>query len=200
MKPRISLLSTQDQELVDRIVEGSEGAFRSLVVQYHPLAHSLAYRVLDDRQDAEEVVQDAFVKIHHALDRFRGESSLKTWILRIVLRLSLNRRRDRGRNAWRRLGLHHRPQQLDGEQDLPVASGAPNPEARFIAAETRGFVLRAIDQLSAPLREVLILNSLEDLGYDEIARILEIPVGTVGSRIHAARRKLVVMLRQYDLV
>ena len=200
MKPHINLLNTQDQDLVDRIVEGSEEAFRSLVIQYHPLAHSLAYRVLDDGQDAEEVVQDAFVKIHHALDRFRGDSSLKTWVLRIVLRLSLNRRRDRGRNAWRRLGLHHRPRSVVGERDLPVASGAPNPEARFIADETRQLVLRAIDQLSAPLREVLILNTLEDLGYDEIARILEIPVGTVGSRIHAARRKLVVMLRQYDLV
>ena len=88
----------QDQR-IGRIIAGDREAFRALVCDYHPLAYSLAFKTLNNRQDAEEVVQDAFVKIYHALDGFRGEASLKTWILRIVLRLSLNRRRDRARTV-----------------------------------------------------------------------------------------------------
>ena len=187
---------------MDRSVQGSGDDFRSLVIEYHPLAYSLAYKILDDREDAEEVVQDAFVKVHDALSRFRGESSLKTWILRIVMRLSLNRRRDRSRSAWRRLGLHRRgDEELD---EVSTAISAPlhprSPEAECISDETRRLVLGLLDELPAPLRETLILNSFEELSYDEIARVLQVPLGTVSSRIHSAREKLARKLVERDLL
>ena len=108
-----------EDERIGRIVAGDGSAFAELVREFHPLAYGLAHRVLLDPEDAEEVVQDAFVKIHAALTSFRGHSSLKTWILRIVLRLSLNRRRDRSRSNWYRLGLHR------GSDDL---FNPPDPE------------------------------------------------------------------------
>ncbi|MDA0335353.1 MAG: sigma-70 family RNA polymerase sigma factor [bacterium] len=182
-----------DSARVDGIVSGGHETFRDLVVEYHPLAFSLAYRSLGDPQDAEEVVQDAFVKIHGALDGFRGDASLKTWILRIVWRLSLNRRRDRARSSWRRLGLHQSAEDADVRVAGPVAE---SPEARLLSREAKQLIRELVDGLPPTLREVLILNSFEELGYEEIARILGIPVGTVSSRIHAARRKLARRLQK----
>ena len=190
-------IRTPDEERVERILEGDDEAFRQLITEYHPLAYGLAYRSLGDREDAEEVVQDAFVKIHEALAGFRGESSLKTWILRIVWRLSLNRRRDRARSPWRRLGLHRTDEEA-GER-LSAAAGE-GPEARLLTRETQRLVREQIDELPPPLREVLILHGFEQLGYEEIARVLDIPVGTVSSRIHGARRRLAAALQRRGLV
>ncbi len=186
-----------DGDLVQRAVEGSDEAFRRLVTEYHPLAYGLAYRALGDREDAEEVVQDAFVKIHGALGGFRRESSLKTWILRIVWHQSLNRRRDRARSPWRRLGLHRADEESGEKLSLPVGEG---PEARLLTRETQRLVREEIDELPPALREVLVLHGFEQLGYEEIARVLDIPVGTVSSRIHTARRRLAAGLQRRGVV
>ena len=190
-------IGSPDEECVECILDGDDEAFRQLITEYHPLAYGLAYRALGDRQDAEEVVQDAFVKIHGALAGFRGESSLKTWILRIVWRLSLNRRRDRARSPWRRLGLHRADEEA-GER-LSAAAGE-GPEARLLSRETQRLVREQIDELPAPLREVMILHGFEQLGYEEISRVLDIPLGTVSSRIHSARRRLAAALQRRGLV
>ena len=192
---RDEVFNSRDDQRVRRIVAGDTEAFRALVRDYHSLAYDLAFKTLNDCQDAEEVVQDAFVKIHQALGSFRGEAALKTWILRIVLRLSLNRRRDRARSAWRRLGLHRRD---DGETWEPAT--APNPETLCISRETRKLLLKWLDELPDHLRQVLVLNSLEELSYEEIARILQIPLGTVSSRIYAARKKLLKKLKQHRML
>ena len=187
----------QDQR-IGRIVAGDREAFRALVCEYHPLAYSLAFKTLNNRQDAEEVVQDAFVKIYHALDGFRGEASLKTWILRIVLRLSLNRRRDRARTAWHRLGLNRRnpePEEEPGDA-VPIFE---TPESLCISRENQRRLRQMVDELPEPLRQVLVLNSFDDLSYEEIARILDIPLGTVSSRIYSARKKLLKRLEHSDL-
>ena len=188
---------SDEADRVRRIVGGSEEAFRALVIEYHALAYSLAYRVLGDAGDAEEVAQDAFVRVHAAMASFRGEASLKTWILRIVHRLSLNRRRDRARTAWHRLGL---ARSHDVDQAPPVPSTEPDPEARLISRQTRTQVMAAVDGLSAPLRDVVVLSSLGELTYEEIARVLGVPVGTVSSRLHAARRQLSDKLARQDLI
>ena len=194
-------VDARERERIRRVAAGNTDALRSLVVEYHPLAYSLAYKVLGERGDAEEVVQDAFVKIHRALPQFRGDSSLKTWILRIVMRLSLNRRRDRARSAWFRLGLNQGTDQDGAEQlsDLPPGT-TPNPESQCISGETRAIILKLVDELPDPLREALILNSFEELSYDEIARVLQVPVGTVSSRIFSARKKLLGKLRHHDVL
>lgn len=178
-------------------LDTGDSAFRALVLEYHPLAFSLAYRSLGDRQDSEEVVQDAFVKIYGALDSFRGEASLKTWILRIVWRLSLNKRRDRARSAWRRLGLHQSAEDAHAHVAGPRQD---SPELNLLSQEHSRLIRAVVDDLPANLREVLVLNSFEELGYEEIARILDIPVGTVSSRIYAARRKLATRLRKLGVV
>ena len=180
-----------DQCRAERIAAGDDAAFCQLVRDYYPLAYELAFRLLTDRLDAEEVAQDAFVKVHGAMGSFRAEASLKTWILRIVLRLGLNRRRDRSRSAWYRLGLHLGPPRLDDDRPIePITSPAATPEGQLLSREARALILALIDRLPDGLRQVLLLNSLEELSYEEIGAILDIPVGTVSSRLHAARQQL----------
>lgn len=196
---RFRIEGSREQERVRRIVEGSAEAFRGLVTEYYPLAYGLAYGVLHDAGDAEEVVQDAFLRTHRAVARFRGDASLKTWILRVVYRLSLNRRRDRSRSAWHRLGLDRRDEAGD-RAAAQLAAREPDPEAHAISRQTRELVLEAIAELSEPLRDALVLSTLEGLTYEEIARILQVPAGTVSSRLHAARQQLVDRLARHDLI
>mgnify|MGYP001165198955 CR=1 FL=1 len=192
----LRLYPDRDAKRLQQAIAGDVQAFRDLVVQYNPLVYSLAYKILDDPQDAEEVAQDAFVKIYNALEGFRGEALFKTWIARIVLRLSLNRRRNRSRSAWHRLGLNL---QSDADQDHPAPT-TQTPEAQYISLETRQLVCQFVDELPERLRQVVVLNSFEELSYEEIAQILEIPVGTVSSRLHSARKKLLRRLRRQDLI
>ena len=186
---RLSLLDNEESERIARVVEGDLRAFNQLVDQYYRMAYSLAYKVLNDEDDAREITQDAFVRMHSALDGFRGDASLKTWLMRIVMRLSLNRRRDRTRSSWRRLGLH-----CKGESVQETATCFQTPEAEYISRETRMQVQQLVDRLPDSLRQVVILSSFEDLSYEEIAQILNLPIGTVSSRLHAARKKLLQQL------
>jgi len=200
-KRQMQVHASRENERIRLILQGDAEAFRALVREYYPLAFDLAYKMLGDPQDAEEVIQDAFVKIHQALGSFRGEASLKTWILRIVMRLSLNRRRDRARSAWHRLGLNRKEGDIHQEgSSVPPLAGGRDPEEQYISGETRNQVLDLVDQLPDPLRQALILNSFEDLSYEEIARILDIPLGTVSSRIYSARKKLQRALEQRNLL
>jgi RNA polymerase sigma-70 factor (ECF subfamily) len=189
-------LHEEDNRRINAILTGDTAAFQALVQDYHPLAYSLAYRVLNHHQDVEEIVQDAFMKIYHALSSFRGEASLKTWILRIVLRLSLNRRRDRGRSSWHRLGLHRSADEDIQEAFAIRSADTATPESQYIKAQTRQRLKGLLDGLPDPLRQVMILNSFEELSYEEIARILDVPIGTVSSRIYSARKKLLEVLDQ----
>ena len=195
----MKLLSSGENQRIRRIVDGDERAFQSLIRDYYPLAYNLACKMLNNRQDAEEVVQDAFVKIRDALDSFRGDASLKTWILRIVMRLSLNRRRDRARSSWNRMGLH-KAVGVGEEEAVDSPRVQHSPEAELISRETGRRVLALIDELPEPLRQALVLNSIDELSYEEIGRILRIPLGTVSSRIYAGRKKLAKKLREHDLL
>ena len=192
---RLSLLDSEESERIARVVEGDLRAFNELVDQYYRMAYSLAYKVLNNEDDAREITQDAFVRMHSALDGFRGDASLKTWIMRIVMRLSLNRRRDRSRSSWRRLGLH-----CSEESVQETAPCFQTPEAEYISRETRMQVQQLVDRLPDSLRQVVILSSFEDLSYEEIAQILNLPIGTVSSRLHAARKKLLEQFREHDIL
>ena len=150
--------------------------------------------MLNNADDAKEIAQDAFVKIHKSLPNFRGNASLKTWIMRITLRLSLNKRRDRSRSAWERLGLNR-----DGKPKL-LFSRSQSPEAKLISDEIDNQVRNLIDGLPEDMRQIIILNSFEDLSYDEIGQILKIPIGTVSSRLYSARKLLSAQLKKANIL
>ena len=184
----------EDHIDIARTAIEDKAAFRRLVKQYYPLVYRLAYKQLSDAQDAEEVAQDTFVKVHRGLAEFRAEASLKTWILSIAWRLSLNKRRDRSRSSWRRLGLHRGEDKVQGSQTVQT------PESLCLAGETNRVVRQLLEELPPALREAMVLNSFEELSYEEIARILRVPAGTVGSRIHNARKIMAKKLKECEIL
>jgi len=194
-----------DREAVDRARRGDPEAFRVLVERYQGRAYRLALRVLRDEERARDAVQDAFLKAYVNLDRFEGRSSFYTWLYRLVMNLCLDARR---RDHSARIIETPEPADLDrlGSPDARPADEMTfreheqGPEAALDRGQLRAALARAIDELPDAARETLILREVEGLSYAEIAEALEIPKGTVMSRLHYARRRVQELLRRAGVV
>lgn len=170
-----------DEELVLLAREGDSHAFDQLVERHQAAVYRAALAALRVPEEAEEVAQDAFVRAYTHLDRFRGESSFKTWLLRIAWRRALTRRRSVVRWVRQRVAI-------DETQALPATS--IGPERQALAADLYERVRRSIAELPRALRDALLLAQSGDYSYDEIAAMLKIPVGTLKWRVSDARRRL----------
>ena len=181
----------EDDALVASAARGDARAFEDLVRRHSGLVLGLGRRVLGSRADAEDLLQDVFMKIHRALPGFRGESSVRTWIARVTLNAARNRKRDEGRRL--RLVSSLDEPVRDGEAVTlgdRVADGAPDPERRALSREARARIEEALATLPVEFREALVLREIEGFSYDEIATALEVEVGTVKSRLARARARL----------
>jgi RNA polymerase sigma-70 factor (ECF subfamily) len=194
-----------DREAVERARRGDPEAFRMLVERYQTRAYRLALRVLHDEERARDAVQDAFLKAYVNLERFEGRSSFYTWLYRLVMNLCLDARR---RHQSSRVVETSEPVDLDR---LGAPAGRPadamtfreheqGPEAALDRGRLRAALARAIDELPEAARETLILREVEGLSYAEIAEALDIPKGTVMSRLHYARRRVQELLRRAGVV
>ena len=178
---RRSIERVTDEELVLLARQGDPDAFDQLVARHQSAVFRAALAALRVREDAEEVAQDAFIRAWRALDRFRGDSSFRTWILRIAWNRAISRRRSLA--GWLR-----RATPMD-EVAEPAAVG-DGQHAWMQNAELQSHVTRAIQTLSPKLRDSLLLAQSGDYQYEEIARMLGVPLGTVKWRISEARRKV----------
>lgn len=181
-----------DGALVRRFNDGNEAAFADIVSRHRERIMALAVRCLRNHADAEEIVQDTFIRAHRGLTRFRGESSLATWLHRIGFNLARNR-------YWY---YFRRRRHLTLSLDAPLNAEnrgtfgdlLPGPEAspalQAVSDEFLALVSAGMQQLDASQREILILRNQLHRSYDEIARSLGINEGTVKSRIARARGKL----------
>lgn len=167
-----------EETLVERARRGDPDAFQALVVAYQSLAFRTAFVIAGDAADAEEAAQDAFVKAHRALGRFRSGEPFRPWLLTIVANEARNRRRTRGRRAA--LALRAADPGAPGE----------DPEAVALANERRKRLLNAVEQLRDDDREVLACRYFLDLSEGETAAALGIARGTVKSRTHRALVRL----------
>ena len=167
-----------EETLVERARRGDSGAFEALVVSYQSLAFRTAFVIAGDAADAEEATQDAFVKAHRALRRFRSGQPFRPWLLTIVANEARNRRRTRGRRAA--LALRAADPGAPGE----------DPEAAALASERRERVLTAVERLRDDDREVLACRYFLELSEEETAAALGIARGTVKSRTHRALKRL----------
>ena len=182
-----------DADVVQRAQAGDHAAFRVLVERYQGRAYRLALRVLRDEDQAQDVVQDAFLKVYGSLDRFEGRSSFYTWLYRIVMNACLDRkRRDRSDREVEWDEETASGSLADPSGADPVQSG---PEVEVERSELRGFVTRAIEALPDDARRAIQLREIDGLSYKEIAEALGIPKGTVMSRLYYARRRLQEALR-----
>jgi RNA polymerase sigma-70 factor (ECF subfamily) len=183
-------VETNDQALIERCRNGDVAAFEPLVEKYRDRVWRLAFNVLRDREDAWDVTQEAFVRAWQALPSFRGQSAFYTWLFRIVVNVASDRARQRAARG-RAFGTE-RVAEEDWERTMVDESAAPDDEAR--RAEERERITRALAALPEHQRTIIMLSDLEGLSYREIAEVLDIPMGTVMSRLHNARKRLRAVL------
>ena len=167
-----------EETLVERARRGDPGAFEALVVSYQSLAFRTAFLITGDAADAEEAAQDAFVKAHRTLGRFRSGRPFRPWLLTIVANEARNRRRSRGRRTA--LALRAADPRAPGE----------DPETAALASERRERLLTAVEGLRDDDREVLACRYFLELSEEETAAALGIARGTVKSRTHRALERL----------
>ena len=181
---------SSDTQLLIRARQGDHDAFRRIVERYESVVAATVIGMLGRGDDAEDVGQETFVRFHRALGAFREESSLKTYLVRIAMNLSLNTLKQRSRRRWRF-------RSRDQEHDIPVAV-APVPETDASeAGEQRAVVQDAVARLGEKHRAVVTLRLLQELSVRETAQALGIPEGTVLSRLARATEQLRAMLRPY---
>ena len=180
-----------DRELVKEARDGSHAAFEALVRRYSDRAFRAAYRVVRDETEAEDVLQEALIKAYRALRNFESRSSFYTWLYRIVVNLALDRRR-RSKAGVSLEWDDNVARQIDARAPQPASA---DPELNSMRGEVRKLVAEGIQGLPDGQREVLLLREVDGLSYEEIAKTMQISKGTVMSRLHYARKKMVVFLR-----
>ena len=190
-----------EKRLIEEFKEGNRERFDELVVAYTPKLLRFACGLLGNTSDAQEVVQDAFVRAYKGLDNFRGDSSFSTWMHRITMNLARNRfhyNACRGESAKVSLSQWQFPddgdagkRELAAEWDIPDYSSAP--DRLLEKKELEKNVLAGIKLLPESLRGAMLLRHVKDMPYEEIASILECKIGTVKSRIARGRE----LLREY---
>ena len=175
-----------DQELVNRAREGDHEAFRDLIGRYESLVAGTVIGMLGQCAEADDVGQETFIRLYRSLKNFRGESKLGTYLTRIAINLSLNelKRRKRRSNLFFRKPVEEIHHIADRHADAGID-------------EDKEVVHRAIGQLEAGFRSVVVLRLIDGYSTEETARILKIPVGTVLSRLSRAQKKLKEVLEPY---
>ena len=181
-----------DVTLVDRCCAGDDAAFDEIVARYKQKMFAVAFAQLHSHADAEEIAQDTFIRAHRGLARFRGDSSLATWLHRITVNLARNRywylfRRRQHRTISLDCPLN--PEGTGSFSDL-IATPEPDPSREATVNELDMLLTASMRQLDAAHREILTLRNLLHRSYEDIAVTLGINVGTVKSRIARARGKL----------
>lgn len=192
--PGLRLVAPTDVELVERFRSGDRRAFNEIVLRYQDRVYTLCHRWLNDSQTAEETAQDVFLALFRSLGTFRGDARLSTFIFKVTLNHCRNRRLHRNRRGWGRTeSLAPRPEE-DGFERQVADEDGPGADAGTTAREARELVTAALERLDEDHRQILLLRDVEDLSYEEIADILDLPRGTVKSRIHRARAELASVL------
>ena len=181
-----------DVELVQKAREGSHEAFEALVRRFSDRAYRVAYRILRDPDQSEDVLQEAFIKAYRGIRNFEQRSAFYTWLYRIVVNLALDRRR-RERPGTR---LEWEDSIAPEIEPRAIVTEPPDPDAMARRSQIREILAEGIQLLPDGQREVLLLREVEGLSYEQIAATMEISKGTVMSRLHYARRKLTTFLEE----
>jgi RNA polymerase sigma-70 factor (ECF subfamily) len=176
-----------DKELVRRVQKGDRHAFDLLFSRYQHKILNLVARYLRDREDVEDVAQEAFIKAFRALPRFRGESAFYTWLYRIAINTAKNHMVARSR---RPPGVDVDVEDAEFMDGTDALKESESPEAALARDELSAEINLAISQLPDDLRSAVTLREFDGLSYEQIAEIMDCPVGTVRSRIFRAREAI----------
>ena len=183
-----------DQQLVERAQRGDKRAFELLVMKYQRKLGRLLSRMVRDPAEVEDVAQEAFIKAYRALPSFRGDSAFYTWLYRIAINTAKNYLVAMGRRAPTSTSFDN--EDAEGFEEAEQLRDSATPEDELIGKQIAATVNRAMDALPEDLRTAIVLRELYGLSYEEIAKTMDCPVGTVRSRIFRAREAIDGRLRQ----
>ena len=196
MSTPLDLATATDQVVIDQATRGYERAFRELIRRYQRPVFSLIYRMVRDRELAEDLAQETFVKVLNALDRYRPEYKFSSWIFKIANNTAIDHLR---RKELDTLSLEGGPDATTPDRvsatTLQIGDRSETPLEELEARELGSAIERAIGKLRPEYRACIILREVEGRPYDEIAEILGLPLGTVKTYIHRARTELKMMLQ-----
>lgn len=185
-------MSKDDRTLIAECLAGETASFGVLVRRYQDRLFNTVYRLMDNAEDAQDIVQEAFLNAYQSLGNFHGDSAFFTWLYRIAINSAISYKRKR--RVMVRIGLLNEEKSID-----PLdPSDLSQPGFALEQAEREQQLHWALSQLSPEHRAVLVLKDLEGQKYEEIAAILEVPIGTVRSRLHRARLELRVLLEKSE--
>lgn len=192
------LANLPDADVAALAQQGREDAFRELVRRYERPVFSLIYRMVRDRELAEDLAQETFIRILNHIDRYRPEFKLSSWLFKIANNLTIDHLRRRRLETVHLDGSPHARTAAEAEaSSFELAGGGESPLQEMEAHELGSAIERAVEALRPEYRACILLRHVDDRSYEEIATILDLPLGTVKTYIHRARRELRTLLAEY---
>ncbi|HRB28751.1 MAG: RNA polymerase sigma factor RpoE [Nitrosomonas sp.] len=182
-----------DQRLVERVQNGDKHAFDLLVIKYQRKLARLLSHFIRDAAEVEDVTQEAFIKAYRALPSFRGDSAFYTWLYRIGINTAKNFLVSQGRKVPTIEGINN--EDAEDFEDNSLLKEVNTPESELMSKQIAQTVSKSLDALPEELRSAIVLREIDGLSYEEIASIMNCPVGTVRSRIFRAREAISEQLR-----
>jgi len=193
--PSPPLSSLSDPAVVEQAMKGSEAAYRELLTRYERPVFSLIFRMVRDRETAEDLSQETFIKVLNNLDRYSPEFKFSSWLFKIANNLTIDHLRRRRVDT---ISIEGAPDAVTAESakatSIAVVSGDESPLEELESRELGNAIEKAIAKLRPEYRACIMLRHVEDKSYEEIAEIVKLPLGTVKTYIHRARHELRIAL------
>jgi RNA polymerase sigma-70 factor, ECF subfamily len=189
--PRDEIAKLSDVEVVALAQQGKEAAYRELLARYERPVFSLIFRMVRDRETAEDLSQETFIKVLNNIDRYSPDFKFSSWLFKIANNLTIDHLRRRRLDT---ISIEGAPDAVTAESaratSIAIVSGNESPLAELESRELGASIERAIAQLRPEYRACIMLRHVEDRSYEEIAEIVKLPLGTVKTYIHRARNEL----------
>ncbi len=187
------MIQEADRILIKEALEGNQRAYDELIKKYRGSVYNLVYRMIENRQEAEDIVQETFIKAFNALITFNEEFAFSTWLFKIATNNCIDTLRKRKLQTY---SLDTPVQTKDGEVSRDFADERYSPEQSTISSESTSIILDSVESLPKKYQLVINMRHKEDRSYEEISELLEIPIGTVKARIFRAREILKRKLKE----
>lgn len=185
----MTIMESHEDKLISRAVAGDGAAFSELMTMHEKRMYAVALRMCANREDAQDCLQDAMLRVYRSIGGFKGQSSFSTWVYRITMNTCLDELRRRKTRSASSLDT-----MLEG--GWSPTDGENGPEKQAVASEQRRVLNSAIADLPEDMRSAIVLRDVQGFSYEEIAEMLEVNIGTIKSRISRGREKLRQILRE----
>jgi RNA polymerase sigma-70 factor (ECF subfamily) len=192
-------VATDDLTLVKRVKTGDQRAFKLLVERYQRKIYAVALGMVKDKEEAMDIAQEAFVKVYKYLDHFKGDSSFYTWLYRITVNICIDALRKKQALRGEQVELDEAVKMDTAEANIGALGSrlGTNPQKSALRKELAEKIQQALEAVPEKHRAILLLREVEGMSYEDLSRTLEIPKGTVMSRLFHARAKVQKILSEY---